>query len=227
MGTPDQPTQDSPQVAALKARIAELEGAKGLPAPPVTEEALTPPDPSTASGSLPDAAGEESPEVARLQAELTAQKDKVDELTAQVLAQNDPTADHSVDVKALLNQLVAAQTEYRNEISALRTEVAKARRQPIPTSTVQALSAEQLLANRMTEIEKYPYYCPACGKLHKYPGMCTGSAAAPHPPVEVVSTDELKDPPDPADKAAFQEYQSKHTVMEYADPETNALLLGA
>lgn len=38
-----------------------------------------------------------------------------------------------------------------------------------------------------------PYYCPGCGRRYGYQTECRGmSAATPHPPIEVVSTDELK-----------------------------------
>lgn len=37
------------------------------------------------------------------------------------------------------------------------------------------------------------YYCPACGRKYNYPQKCTGGPAnGYHPPVEVVSTDEIQ-----------------------------------
>ena len=36
-----------------------------------------------------------------------------------------------------------------------------------------------------------PYYCPACGARASYQQKCVGKPEAPHPPQEVVSTDEL------------------------------------
>jgi len=42
-----------------------------------------------------------------------------------------------------------------------------------------------------------PFYCPGCGKRGNYPQQCTGpSAAAPHPSIEMVSTDELSGDPE-------------------------------
>jgi hypothetical protein len=35
------------------------------------------------------------------------------------------------------------------------------------------------------------YYCPGCGLRYEYPQKCTGKPESPHPPIEVVSTDEL------------------------------------
>jgi len=36
-----------------------------------------------------------------------------------------------------------------------------------------------------------PFYCPGCGRRYEYRQQCTGRPEAPHPPIEVVSTDEL------------------------------------
>lgn len=45
--------------------------------------------------------------------------------------------------------------------------------------------------------QSHPYYCPGCGRRWNYPTECTGqSAAAPHAPIEVVSTDELDGDPE-------------------------------
>ena len=42
-----------------------------------------------------------------------------------------------------------------------------------------------------------PFYCPGCGRRYGYQTECRGqSAALPHPPIEVVSTDELAGDPD-------------------------------
>lgn len=35
------------------------------------------------------------------------------------------------------------------------------------------------------------YYCPGCGKRSEAKGECTGTDAAPHAPIEYVSTKEL------------------------------------
>lgn len=36
-----------------------------------------------------------------------------------------------------------------------------------------------------------PFYCPGCGKRVEYQQQCQGKPESPHPPMEVVSTDEL------------------------------------
>lgn len=42
------------------------------------------------------------------------------------------------------------------------------------------------------ERRSLPFYCPACGRGSSYQRECVGlSADRPHPPVEVVATDEL------------------------------------
>lgn len=48
-------------------------------------------------------------------------------------------------------------------------------------------------ATEATEATEAPYYCPGCGRRWNFATECRGmTAAAPHPPIEVVSTDELK-----------------------------------
>ena len=39
--------------------------------------------------------------------------------------------------------------------------------------------------------DEAPFYCPGCGKRVQYQQQCTGKPESPHPPIEVVSTDEL------------------------------------
>lgn len=47
-------------------------------------------------------------------------------------------------------------------------------------------------ATEATERE-HPFYCPGCGRVWNFLTECRGmTPAAPHPPIEVVSTDELK-----------------------------------
>lgn len=42
-----------------------------------------------------------------------------------------------------------------------------------------------------------PFYCPGCGRRWNFPTECNGmSPAAPHAPIEVVSTDELDGDPE-------------------------------
>ena len=89
----------------------------------------------------------------------------------------------------LVRELLAQQQNMRDEIAAARAEVAASRVQPGPTAT--ALSPEDLLAARMSDIQAHKFYCPGCGKLVDYQQQCRGRDEAPHPPIEVVSTDEL------------------------------------
>ena len=91
-----------------------------------------------------------------------------------------------------LADILKEQQQHRAEVAALREELAKAKAAP-PQQTANAPSAEDALAARLAEIEQYPFYCPGCGALYKYQRECIGlSGAHPHPPIEVVSTDELK-----------------------------------
>lgn len=41
-----------------------------------------------------------------------------------------------------------------------------------------------------------PFYCPGCGMRANYQKQCVGKPEAPHPPIEVVSTDELQGDPE-------------------------------
>lgn len=93
-----------------------------------------------------------------------------------------------------LADLLAEQQAYRADIAALRAEIAASRKaQPVAGPSQQPLSAEDALAARMAEIEGFPFYCPGCGALYKYQRECIGlDGSRPHPPIEVVSTDELK-----------------------------------
>lgn len=45
--------------------------------------------------------------------------------------------------------------------------------------------------------QSHPFYCPGCGRRWNFPAECRGASdAAPHPPIEVVSTDELDGDPE-------------------------------
>jgi len=51
------------------------------------------------------------------------------------------------------------------------------------------------------DAQSHPFYCPGCGRRWNFLTECRGqSEAAPHAPIEVVSTDELDG--DPADFTA-------------------------
>lgn len=46
--------------------------------------------------------------------------------------------------------------------------------------------------------EAAPFYCPGCGRRWNFLTECEGmNRSAPHPPIEVVSTDELREGADP------------------------------
>lgn len=52
--------------------------------------------------------------------------------------------------------------------------------------------------------QSHPFYCPGCGRRWNFQTECVGlTAATPHPPIEVVSTDELNDD--------SEEGRAKHT----------------
>lgn len=104
----------------------------------------------------------------------------------------------------LLRAVLEEQQAHRAEVANLRAELA-ASKQPVPQAApATPLSAEDAFAERMKAVGNHDYYCPACGLLYDYQQRCTGKSESPHPPVEVVSTDELKagDP-------------SQHTAPEY------------
>lgn len=44
--------------------------------------------------------------------------------------------------------------------------------------------------------QSHPYYCPGCGRRWNFPTECVGQTpAAPHTPIEVISTRELDGDP--------------------------------
>lgn len=103
---------------------------------------------------------------------------------------SDSTAVMSTD--DMLRQIIADQAHARTENQALREELAKARVAPPPAPSSAVLSPEDAARQRQDELATYEFYCPGCGKLSHYPRECTGRGEAPHPPIEVVSTDEIK-----------------------------------
>lgn len=91
----------------------------------------------------------------------------------------------------MLRELLAGRAEDRAELAALRAQIDKAKAPP-PRQTSSALSVEELQTQRAAEIAAHDYYCPGCGRLYDRERECTGRPEAPHAPLEVVSTDELK-----------------------------------
>ena len=95
--------------------------------------------------------------------------------------------------------------EYRKEVAALREELA-ASRKPRPQLAVKETENDRLTA-RLEAIAQHEFYCPGCGKLVHYQQQCIGTATAPHPAIEVVSTSELSGDP------------AHHTAAPDAAPE--------
>lgn len=91
----------------------------------------------------------------------------------------------------LLRAILAEQEAHRAEVAELRQQMAASRPAPAP-APVANRSPEETLAARMAEIGEHSHYCPGCGLLYDYPQRCTGKSESGHPPIEVVSTDELK-----------------------------------
>lgn len=107
----------------------------------------------------------------------------------------------------LIRQVLEQQKAHRAEVEALREQINRGRQAPRPQQSSVALSAEELAARRADEIAEHSHYCPGCGRLYDYQRECVGRGEAPHPAIEVVSTDELKGD-DP----------SKHTVAPGVAP---------
>ena len=107
----------------------------------------------------------------------------------------------------MLRQLIAEQQQNRAEVASLRQELAQSKSASVvaqPATNLQ--TAEDLLAARHEEIGKHSHYCPGCGRLYDYLRECLGSPSAPHPPIQVIPTDELK-----------QDDVSQHTAAPNTD----------
>jgi hypothetical protein len=92
----------------------------------------------------------------------------------------------------MLREILAEQQAHRAEVAELRAQI-DAQKTPPPPPSASVQSADDLAAARLAEINQHDYYCPGCGKLVDYRQQCLGlSGDKPHPPIEVVSTDELK-----------------------------------
>ena len=94
----------------------------------------------------------------------------------------------------MLAELLENQRLHREEVAQLREEVAKNRRIPQQVQAV-VQSPEELLAARLQAISEHSHYCPGCGLLYNYMRECRGRPEAPHPPIDVVTTDELHGDP--------------------------------
>lgn len=106
-----------------------------------------------------------------------------------------PTPNAPVDPQlAMLREMLDSQAEQRAELAQLRAELQAekdARQRPVSLAG-NIRTAEEMLAERISEIAKHPYYCPGCGKLYTYQRECRGRPEAVHPPIDVISTDELQ-----------------------------------
>lgn len=105
----------------------------------------------------------------------------------------------------LLKQILAEQQQHRAEVAALREQVNAQKPTPAPQGQRQ-YSAEEAAALRADEIALHPFYCFGCGLLYDYQRECRGKPESPHPALDVVSTDELK-----------QEDVSQHTHAPNTD----------
>lgn len=92
----------------------------------------------------------------------------------------------------LLRQILSQQQDHRAEVASLRDEISTQRSRSNPPRPTPTLTEAELIEARQAEIGESEYYCPGCGALYSRPRECTGRGEAPHPPIEVVSTDELQ-----------------------------------
>lgn len=111
----------------------------------------------------------------------------------------------------LLQEILEQQQEHRAEVAALREELDAAKQAP-PVGPPATNDPEALRQARLDHLAAHDYYCPGCGATGDYPQKCSGKGEAPHPPIEMVSTDEVKNAPDPGDQEAFLAWQKGHTA---------------
>jgi len=118
-----------------------------------------------------------------------------------------PTLDHEPTTREDASEIGRMFADFRAEVAALREEIAK-QRPRVAQPNVRETEQDRR-AIRMQDIAEHEYYCPACGNLVHYQQQCTGAPGAlPHPPVEVVSTQELAGDP------------AKHTPAPASAPES-------
>lgn len=95
----------------------------------------------------------------------------------------------------LLQQLIADRAQDRASLAEMRAELNaandRATKARLPVSSVRH-TAEELEEMRAEEIAQHAFYCPGCGALYDRERECRGRGEAPHPAIDVVSTDELK-----------------------------------
>jgi hypothetical protein len=110
-----------------------------------------------------------------------------------------PHVDHTPETPEEVQALADSFAAFRKEVADLRREM-QLNRRPGLTISAPVESIEDRTKARVAEIAQHSYYCPGCGRLYDYQRECTGTLAAPHKPIEVVSTDELAG--DPANHTA-------------------------
>lgn len=81
---------------------------------------------------------------------------------------------------------------------AVNEERARAASVPAGDANLLAAAARREDDRLIAERRAAPFYCPGCGKPSKVEVPCVGTRAAPHPSIEVVSTDELAEDNDPS-----------------------------
>lgn len=118
-----------------------------------------------------------------------------------------PKVDHKPENAEEVSVLAKMLADFRKEIFTLRTELRQRAGQQVqiggPTETV-----EDRTNKRLELIAQHSHYCPGCGQLYSYPQTCKGPKGGhPHPPIEVVSTEELGGDP------------ANHTAAPATDPD--------
>lgn len=104
-----------------------------------------------------------------------------------------PHVDHAPENLDEVQSLSEQFKEYRAEIASLRQEIRDSNRPRGVPAPVDIPSEEERQEARFVEIRKHSHYCPGCGRLSTYMRECTGlpGGAPGHPPIDMVSTDEL------------------------------------
>lgn len=122
-----------------------------------------------------------------------------------------PKLDHAPESRDDAAELGKMFAEYRAEVAALRKELQAHRPRTVQVQGPQE-TVEQRRDARLALIAENTHYCPGCGKLGKYAQQCTGPVGSGHPPLEMVSTDELGGDPE------------KHTRAPSTDPDRPDLI---
>jgi hypothetical protein len=65
--------------------------------------------------------------------------------------------------------------------------------------------------------DRKEFYCPGCGRQYSYMRECTGHAASPHQPIELVPSAELDGEPDRQDRDAYASWAEGVTAAPPTD----------